>query len=133
MAAGAAARQSGGAAGDVAGAYLGRYGGGQCLEGTHAVLAGRFTVEVEPAEHVPQTVTELEDLHKAQTDGEVDAGAAQQKQQDVVPQKVAGRADQLSKCFHVSHSLSNLLAVPIPQGEAAPRRSNAFQMRRVET
>ena len=93
--------QRGGAAGDVAGAHLRRHRGGQRLKAAHAVLAGRLAVQAEPAEQVFDAGAELAHLHKAQPDGEKDAGAAQQKQQKIVPQKVADGADRLGKCLHI--------------------------------
>ena len=95
--AGAAGVQGGGAAGDVAGAHLGGDGGGQSLEGAHALLAGLFAAEGEAAEQAAPALAELADLDKPGTDRVIDTGEQQQEQQQqlLVPQDVVDCANDL--------------------------------------
>ncbi len=78
--AGAAGHQGGGAAGDVAGAHLGGNGGGQGLEGAHALLAGLFTLEADVAKDPAHSRTESADLDEPGADGKEYAAAHQQEQ-----------------------------------------------------
>ena len=87
---GAAGGQSRGAAGDVAGANLGGDGGGQSLEGTHAVLACVLTEKLDVAEDPAHTLAECPNLDEVRAEGEVDAAAEKQEQKHkpLVPQDV---------------------------------------------
>ena len=98
--AGAAADHGGGTTGDVAGTHLGRNGGGQRLEGAHTILTGLFAVQGEAAERPVEAFPKAAQLHAPQPDGEKDAGAHQQEQEQVVPQKAAGLLHQRGKQFH---------------------------------
>ncbi len=100
--AGAAGDHGGGAAGDVACAHLGGDGGCHRLEGAHALgLAGLLAVEVHAAEQPPEPLSELPHLHKFQADGEEDACAHQQIQQQIfVPQDPVDHADDFVEQFH---------------------------------
>ena len=83
--AGAAGQNSAGGAYDVAGAYLGGNGGGQCLKGAHAAVM-LLAVEGQIAEHSAHTLTEAADLNKAGLDAVPQADSHQQKDQNVVGQ-----------------------------------------------
>jgi len=109
---GAAGDQSGGAAGDVAGANLGSDGGGQGLEGAHAVLAGGLALQADVAEDQTHTLTELADLDEIGADGEVDAAAQQQEQQHkvLVPQNIVDSSHDVGQnCFHLISYLYSLV------------------------
>ena len=79
-----------GCARNVACAHLSRHGGGQRLEGTHAVRAGLVAAQADVPEYGLQALLEFAHLHGLQADGEPDPRAAQQNQQDRVPK---GRVD----------------------------------------
>ena len=96
----AAAGQSHCASGDVAGTHLSGDGSGQCLEGTHTLMIGLFTVETEPSEQTGQAMTEPAHLNEAHPHGEPDAGTEQEEQKDIVPEKVTDTFDQRGKLLH---------------------------------
>ena len=84
---GARAADEDGAAGsdDVAGADLGGDGGGDGLERAHAALL-LAAAQAEVAEEALEALAEVADLHEARADGEEQAHADQQEDEDVVPQ-----------------------------------------------
>ena len=84
---GAGAADEDGAAGahDVAGAHLSGDGGGQRLEGAEAAVV-LAAVHAELLKDRPHPFAEAADLHKAGLDGEQQARADQQHDQDVVRQ-----------------------------------------------
>ena len=117
------------AAGDVAGADLGRDGGGQRLERAHPVLAGLLPVEGEAAEHMAQPLRKAAHLDEAGADGKVEPGAQQQEQQQqlFVPQHVVHRIDDgvqglfHDRCFPLSQN-SRWMAVKGAQQKSRTRR-----------
>ena len=100
----------GGAAGDIAGAHLGGDGGGHGLEGAHALLARLLPVEAEAAEQALKAGSELAHLNETGADGENNAGAHQQVEQQTVPHKACQIADLIGQLVHVHISL--LLFLP---------------------
>ena len=106
----AAGDHGGGTAGDIAGAHLGGDGGGHGLEGAHALLARLLSVEVDAAEQALEAGPELAHLNETGADGENNAGAHQQVEQQTVPHKVCQIADLIGQLVHVHISL--LLFLP---------------------
>ena len=100
--AGAAGVEGGGAAGDVAGAHLGGDGGGQGLEGAHALLARLVAGETDAAEELAAALAELPDLDEAGPDGVEDAGAQQEEEQQklLVPEDIIDGCHDLCDKFH---------------------------------
>ena len=83
----AARDQSRRAAGDVAGADLGRDRGRECLEGAHALLAGLVAAQGQAAEDPSEGGSEFSHLYEICADGKEDAGTDQQEEEQVlVPQ-----------------------------------------------
>ena len=75
--AGAAGIESRGTASDVASANLRCNGGGQSLEGGHAVFAGFFAPQRKTAEKPTEAFAKLSYLHKPGSDGEPNTGTYQ--------------------------------------------------------
>ena len=81
----AAGQNGAGGAHNVAGAHLGGDGGGQSLEGTHAVLM-LSAPQGQVAEHLFHALAKAAHLDKAGADGVPQTDAHQQEDQDIVRQ-----------------------------------------------
>lgn len=69
------------------GAHLPGDGGGHRLKGAHAMLTRLFPPQGKAGKHLPQARAEPAELHPLQGYGKKQAGAAQQDNQQMIPEK----------------------------------------------
>ena len=69
------------------------------------MLAGLFSLEGKAGEHLPQPRNETPDLHTFKSDGKKQPHAAQQKNQQIIPEKALDGFYELGDPFHSGPAL----------------------------